>query len=98
LHLCDRLFPIGGFGYSDGLEAATAAGLVETPGDWQAWLDVCLDEVVGRMDGPAALHAWSAWDRQDWQALYEVDKEVTAIRASSALRRSTRALGLRLVG
>lgn len=31
LHVSDSLFPIGGFGYADGLEAATAAGLVETP-------------------------------------------------------------------
>src|SRR5262249_60943738 len=31
LHICDSLFPIGGFGYSDGLEAATAAGAVRTP-------------------------------------------------------------------
>jgi len=33
LRVSDSLFPIGGFGYSDGLEAATAAGLVETPAD-----------------------------------------------------------------
>ena len=67
LHLSDSLFPIGGFGYSDGLEAAAAAGLVQTPADLQAWLDVCLDEVVGRMDGPAALRAWSAFDGQNWE-------------------------------
>jgi urease accessory protein len=97
LHVCDSLFPIGGFGYSDGLEAATAAGLVETPADLQAWLDVCLDEVVGRMDGPAALRAWSAFDRQDWQSLCVLDEEITAMRPSSALRRSSRAMGLRLV-
>ena len=97
LHICDSLFPTGGFGYSDGLEAATAAGLIETPTDLQAWLDVCLDEVVGRMDGPAALGAWSAFDRQDWQALCELDDETTAMRPSSAMRRSTRAMGLRLV-
>ncbi len=97
LHICDSLFPIGGFGYSDGLEAATAVGLVETPADLQAWLDVCLDEVVGRMDGPAALRAWSAFDRQDWQALCELDEEITAMRPSSSLRRSSRAMGLRLV-
>ena len=30
LHLCDSLFPIGGFGYSDGLEAATTAGLLQS--------------------------------------------------------------------
>ena len=97
LHLCDSLFPIGGFGYSDGLEAATATGLVHTPADLQAWLDVCLDEVVGRMDGPAALRAWSAFDRRDWQALSELDEEITAMRPSSATRRSSRAMGLRLV-
>jgi urease accessory protein len=97
LHLCDSLFPIGGFGYSDGLEAATAAGLVETPADLQAWLDVCLDEGVGRMDGPAALRAWSEFGRQDWQALCDLDEEITAMRAASATRRSNRAMGLRLV-
>ena len=97
LHLCDSLFPIGGFGYSDGLEAATAAGLVETPADLQAWLDVCLDEVVGRMDGPAVLGAWSLFDRQDWQALCALDDELTAMRPSSAARRSSRAMGFRLV-
>lgn len=97
LHLCDSLFPIGSFGYSDGLEAATAAGLVQTPADLQAWLDVCLDDVVGRTDGPAALRAWSAFNREDWVALYELDQEITAMRPSSATRRSSRAMGLRLV-
>ena len=97
LHLCDSLFPIGGFGYSDGLEAATAAGLVKTPAELQAWLEVCLDEVVGRMDGPAALRAWCAFDRQEWEALCELDEELTAMRPCSATRRSSRAMGLRLV-
>ena len=97
LHLCDSLFPIGGFGYSDGLEAATATRLVETPAELQAWLDACLLEVVGRMDGPATLGAWSAFERRDWHALCELDDELTAMRPSSAIRRSSRAMGLRLV-
>jgi urease accessory protein len=97
LHLCDSLFPIGGFGYSDGLETVTAAGLVRTPADLQAWLDVCLDEVVGRSDGPAAMCAWSAFDRQDWEALFEIDEEITAMRPSSATRHSSTAMGFRLV-
>jgi len=97
LHLCDSLFPVGGFGYSDGLEAATAAGLVEAPADLQAWLDVCLDEVVGRMDGPVLLGAWSAFGQRDWPGLCELDDQVTAMRPASATRRSSRATGLRLV-
>ncbi len=97
MHLCDSLFPIGGFGYSDGLEAATAAGLVQTPAELQAWLDICLEEAVGRTDGPVALRAWSAFERQDWEALSELDEEITALRPASATRRSSRAMGLRLV-
>jgi urease accessory protein len=97
LHLCDSLFPIGAFGYSDGLEAATVMGLVDTSADLQAWLEVCLLDIVGRMDGPAALCAWSTFDREDWQALCGLDDEITAMRPSSAIRRSSRAMGLRLV-
>jgi urease accessory protein len=97
LHLCDSLFPIGGFGYSDGLEAATTAGFVQTPAELQAWLDICLEEAVGRTDGPAALRAWSAFEQQDWEALSELDEEITALRPASATRRSSRAMGLRLV-
>ena len=97
LHLCDSLFPIGGFGYSDGLEAATAAGLVETPADLQAWLDVCLDEVLGRTDGPAVLRTWSAFGRRDWDAICDLDEEITAMRPAAATRRASRAMGRRLL-
>jgi len=96
LHLCDSLFPIGGFGYSDGLETATAMGLVDAPGDLQAWLDICLDDVIGRTDGPAVYRAWSEFNREDWSALGELDAEIIALRPSSATRRSTKAMGLRL--
>src|SRR5262249_60621795 len=64
LHICDSLFPIGGFGYSDGLEAATAARLVETSADPGAGLGGCVDEVAGRRDGPAVVRAWCACDGQ----------------------------------
>jgi len=96
LHLCDSLFPLGGFAFSDGLEAATGTGLVETPADLQAWLDMCLDEVIGRADGPAVYRAWSAFTRQDWQVLCQLDGELIALRSSSATRRSSKAMGLRL--
>jgi urease accessory protein len=97
LHLSDSLFPIGGFGYSDGLEAAAAAGLVQTPADLQAWLDACLDEVLGRTDGPVALRAWSAFGRRDWDAICGLDEEITAMRPAAATRRSSRSMGRRLV-
>jgi urease accessory protein len=96
LHLCDSLFPIGSFGYSDGLETATAAGHVQTPADLQSWLEICLDEVVRKTDGPAVLHAWSSFHQQDWRAICDLDQEITAMRPSSETRRSSRAMGHRL--
>jgi urease accessory protein len=97
LHLSDSLFPIGAFGYSDGLEAATSSGLVRTPGDLRAWLDVCLDETIGRADGPAVLRAWTAFGNRDWSTLGTLDGEIVALRPCSSARHSTRAMGLRLV-
>lgn len=97
LHLCDSLFPIGGFAYSDGLEAATSAGVVLRGDGLREWLDVCLDETIGRAEGPTLLGAWTAFRDGRWERLSTLDEEVMALRPSSAARRSSRAMGLRLL-
>jgi len=132
LHLCDSLFPIGAFGYSDGLEAAAAARLGPETGDrpsdsvagvrpvpgaclargWGAgvaassmtavvlldeWIDVLLDESIGRLEGPAVWHAWIAVIASDGSALAALDEELTAIRPASAARAASRAMGHRLL-
>ena len=55
LHLCDSLFPIGSFAYSDGLESAAAGGRVTgtaiSPRGWRS----ALEEGFGRSDGPAIV-------------------------------------------
>ncbi len=94
LHLCDSLFPLGGFAYSDGLEAAAmvadAAGLRD-------WLRVCLDETLGRLEGPAVWQAWPAFRDAEWDALIALDEELGALRPSASARRSSRAMGRRLL-
>jgi urease accessory protein len=97
LHLCDSAFPLGAFGYSDGLESATATGKVATANDLGAWIDVCLDETFGRMEGPAVWQAWPAFRAGDWETLITLDEELTALRPSSSARRSSRAMGRRLL-
>ena len=97
MHLCDSLFPIGGFAYSDGLEAAASAGLVVTGDGLREWLDVCLEETIGRAEGPALLGAWTAFQERRWEMLATLDEDLTALRPSSAARRSSRAMGLRLL-
>jgi len=97
LHLCDSAFPVGAFAYSDGLEAATASGQIATPDDLRAWLEMCRDEAIGRTEGPAVWQAWAGFRDADWPALIELDEELTALRPSSSVRRSSRAMGLRLL-
>jgi urease accessory protein len=97
LHLCDSLFPLGGFAHSDGLESAASARLVRSADDLQCWLDVCLEEAIGRCDGPAVVIAWSAFHEQRWDSLIALDEELTAMRPSSTTRMASRSMGLRLL-
>jgi urease accessory protein len=97
LHLCDSLFPLGAFAYSDGLESAAASGLVTGTADLEGWLEACRDESLGRSDGPSIVMAWSAIGNADWDGLVLIDEETTALRASSSVRAASRSMGLRLV-
>jgi urease accessory protein len=97
LHLCDSAFPLGAFAYSDGLEAAASDRRVASTSDLRSWVDACLDESIGRMEGPAVWQAWAAVADRDWHTLELLDEELTALRPSSSARRSTRAMGSRLL-
>jgi urease accessory protein len=97
LHLSDSLFPIGGFAYSDGLESATASGAIVDGNGLRVWLEVTLDEIIGRMEGPAAWRAYLAFADGEWETLAALDAELTALRPSSTARLSSRAMGSRLL-
>jgi len=101
LHLCDSLFPIGAFAYSDGLEGAAMVRHVPenvaTGEDLRGWLEVCLHETIGRLEGPAVWRAWAAVESSDSDTLIAIDRELIALRPSSSARRSTRAMGQRLL-
>ena len=101
LHICDSLFPIGSFGYSDGLEAAVAesdvaSGLSRTD-MLREWFGVCLDETIGRFEGPLVWRAHRAFSTSDREALTRLDEESLALRPTADLRKASRAMGHRLV-
>jgi urease accessory protein len=97
LHLCDSLFPLGAFSYSDGLETAAAQGAVHDAGSLREWLDAVLDESFGRFEGPAAWQARALLEGDAWEELARLDAEVVALRPSSNGRRATCAMGQRLL-
>ncbi len=97
LHVCDSLFPTGGFAHSDGLEAATSAGFVSTVADLHGWMNVCLDENLGRLEAPTVWLALRAWRMGLDGELEALDAEVHALRPSSTARAASRAIGGRLM-
>jgi urease accessory protein len=97
LHLCDSLFPSGGFAHSDGLEAATAAGRVTSARDLSEWIEVYLDEPIERVDGPAMLMARAACVNESRLELEALDAHLYALRPSATGRSAIRATGSRLL-
>src|SRR5262249_55150563 len=98
LHLCDSLFPIGSFGYSDGLEAVVVRLKPDTTyAALRDWLDVCLDETIGRLEGPIVFRAHRAFEAGDRDGLVSLDEESIAMRPSSNARKASRAMGHRLL-
>jgi urease accessory protein len=97
LHLCDSLFPTGGFAHSDGLEAAVACGRVSSVDGLRAWMDVVLEATLARVDGPAVLRAWRACIDGGWSDLAALDAEVHALKPSSTARSASWAIGSRLL-
>ena len=97
LHLCDSLFPTGGYAHSDGLEAATDSGAVTSADDLRAWMRVLLHDTIGRAEAPAIVLAWEAARDRQWTALRGLDAELHALRPSSTARQASRGVGTRLL-
>jgi urease accessory protein len=97
LHLCDSLFPIGSFAHSDGLEAATSRGDIQTTGDLRGWMDVTLTEILARVEGPGVARAWQLTTERRLEALASLDQDLYALRPTSAGREAARAMGTRLL-
>lgn len=97
LHLCDSLFPTGGYAHSDGLEAAADSGAIANGGDLRAWLTTLLEETLAATEGPAVVRAWRACHAGGWRDLRALDDDVHALRPSSTAREASRGIGTRLL-
>ena len=72
-------------------------GRWSTADDLRAWMDVCLDETIGRIEGPAVWQAWAAFRDADWDTLAHAGRRAHRAAALVERRRSSRAMGLRLL-
>lgn len=95
--LASPALPVGGFSYSEGLEAAVEAGRVTNESQAGDWLLDQLHLMLARSDLPVAAAAFKAWQRQDRATLVDLNAWVTTTRESAEARLQTEQMGRSLV-
>lgn len=96
LQFASPALPIGGYSYSQGLEAALEQGLVHDADTAQAWMARYLDEVVARWDAPILWRLLKAFAARDAAAIAEWGECFLASRDTAELRAETVQMGYSL--
>jgi urease accessory protein len=95
--LASPALPVGGFSYSEGLEAAVEAGRITGEADAAAWLRDQLHLSLARSDLAVCAKAFNAWRRDDIAHITELNDWVTTTRETAELRQQTQQMGRSLV-
>ena len=91
--LASPALPVGGFSYSEGLEAAVDAGLVTNETDAADWLLDQLHLGLSRSELAVMAQAFRAWQRDDRDAVQSLNDWVAGTRESSELRQQSEQMG-----
>jgi len=91
--LASPALPIGGFSYSEGLEAAIDQGLVHDEHSAAAWLIDQLHLTQSRGDMAVLAQMIAAWQAQDHARLEALSQWVHATRESAELRLQSEQMG-----
>jgi urease accessory protein len=93
LWLASPALPVGGFSYSEALEAAVDAGLVTSEEQARAWLLDQLDLSLARADLAVVAAAHAAWHAGDEACIRALNDWVQLTRESSELRQQSEQMG-----
>jgi urease accessory protein len=93
LWLASPALPVGGFSYSEGLEAAIETGAVHDETTTRAWLLDQLHLALGRSELPLLAQAMAAWTAYDATRIAGLNEWTLATRETSELRRQTEQMG-----
>ena len=95
--LASPALPVGGFSYSEGLEAAIDKGHVHNEASASAWLVDQLHLSLARADLSVMAAAVPAWQRHDVDRVRELNDWVVHTRETSELRLQAEQMGRSLV-
>lgn len=93
LWLASPALPVGGFSYSEGLEAAIDAGLVTDESSAAGWLTDQLHLGLARSDMAVVAQAIPAWQANDLTRIAELNAWVLATRETLEFRLQTEQMG-----
>ncbi len=93
LWLASPALPVGGFSYSEGLEAAIESGTVHDEASASSWLLDQLHLALGRSELPLLAQAICAWSTHDTGRVAALNGWALATRESSELRRQSEQMG-----
>jgi len=94
--LASPALPVGGFSYSEALEAAVEAGRVRDEGQAAQWLSDQLALTLARSDLAAVARAFEAWqhgESGDVAGIEALNRWVLSTRESAELRQQTEQMG-----
>jgi len=91
--LASPALPVGGFSYSEGLEAAIDSGRVVSEAAAADWLSDQLTLAQARADLPALAQAVRAWTCRDLERARSLNDWLLCTRESSELRLQTEQMG-----
>lgn len=93
MQLASPALPVGGFSYSEGLEAAVEAGLASHEAQAGDWLLDQLQLGLARADLPVLARALPAWRQHDLARVQQLNEWVGLTRESAELRLQTQQMG-----
>ena len=96
LQFASPALPIGGYSYSQGLEAALEQGLVTDAVSAHAWMRRYLLEVMAQWDGPVFWRLLKAFEARDGAAVQYWSECFLASRDTAELRAETVQMGYSL--
>lgn len=97
LQFASPALPIGGYSYSQGLEAALEAGIVTDAASARAWIVRHLHEVVAQWEAPLLWRLLQAHATGDAAALAQWSERALAARDTAELRAESVQMGYSLV-
>jgi urease accessory protein len=97
LHLSDPTLPIGSYSHSAGLETYVQVGLVNSVATTRDFIFEFLASNFKTNDASYMMLAYQAAESGNIEALIQIDREITAIKAPKEIRIASQKLGTRML-